>query len=62
MASTDPGDWRQRIAELKEMAHHCDSLPPNIKHMIEQAWLASQQGQEAMARELLSRAMAKIQG
>lgn len=62
MGATDAGDWRRSIASLKDMAHHCGDLPPNVKHMIEQAWLASQQGQEAMARELLSRAKAKIEG
>lgn len=61
MAAADQ-DWRASIAALKEMAHHCDDLRPDIKHMIEQAWLASKQGQEAMARELLARAKAKIEG
>ena len=62
MASRPDGDWRKDIASLKEMAHHCEGLRPDVKHMIEQAWLASQQGQEAMARDLLARAKAKIEG
>ena len=61
MATVDAEDWRRDIADLKDMAHHCEGLPPNVKHMIEQAWLASQQGQEAMARDLLQQAKRKIE-
>ncbi|PIW28442.1 MAG: hypothetical protein COW30_07435 [Rhodospirillales bacterium CG15_BIG_FIL_POST_REV_8_21_14_020_66_15] len=57
----EDAEWRTSIAILKDMAHHCADLRPDVKHMIEQAWLASQQGQEATARELLERARQKIE-
>ncbi|MCF3628861.1 hypothetical protein RJ527_15410 [Thalassospiraceae bacterium LMO-SO8] len=60
-ASSDDGDWRTSIADLKQMAHDVVDLPPSIKHMIEQAWLAAEKGQEAMARELLAQAKRKIE-
>lgn len=60
VAEADDVDWRTSIAKLKKMAHDVDGLPPAVKHMIEQAWLAAEQGQEAMAKELLARAKAKI--
>ena len=61
MTRADNADWRTSIANLKKMAHHCEGLRPDVKHMIEQAWLASQKGQEAMARELLEQAKRKIE-
>jgi len=60
-ALSDDDDWRASIENLKKMAHDVSGLPPSVKHMIEQAWLASQKGQEAMARELLAQAKRKIE-
>lgn len=60
-ALSDDDDWRASIESLKKMAHDVADLPPSVKHMIEQAWLASQKGQEAMARELLAQAKRKIE-
>tara|TARA_B100000513_G_scaffold161015_1_gene78049 strand:+ start:472 stop:675 length:204 start_codon:yes stop_codon:yes gene_type:complete len=62
VTSDDDPDWRASIEALKEMAHHVEGLPTAVKHMIEQAWLASQQGQEAMARDLLAQAKRKMEG
>ncbi|MEQ9172056.1 MAG: hypothetical protein RLN77_01345 [Rhodospirillales bacterium] len=61
VASSDDDDWQASIAELKKMAHDVSGLPPSVKHMIEQAWLAAEKGQEAMARELLAQAKRKIE-
>ena len=58
---SDDDDWRTSIADLKRMAHDVAGLPPSVKHMIEQAWLAAEKGQEAMARELLAQAKRKIE-
>ena len=60
MSETEDDDWRSSIAQLKKMAHDVDGLPPAVKHMIDQAWLAAEQGQDAMARDLLAQAKAKI--
>jgi hypothetical protein len=60
-AQSDDEDWRTSIANLKQMAHDVEGLPPSVKHMIEQAWLASEKGQEAMARDLLEQARRKIE-
>lgn len=60
-AQSDDDDWQTSIANLKKMAHHVEGLGPEVKHMIEQAWLAAQKGQDAMARELLARVKQKIE-
>lgn len=58
---SDDDDWQASIAHLKQMAHDVAGLPPSVKHMIEQAWLAAEKGQEGMARELLAQAKRKIE-
>jgi uncharacterized protein YoxC len=57
----DGEDWQASIEQLKKLAHDVEDLPPSVKHMIEQAWLASQQGQDEIARELLEQAKKKIE-
>ena len=42
MSETEDDDWRSSIAQLKKMAHDVDGLPPAVKHMIDQAWLAAE--------------------
>lgn len=61
MAQVDDADLQASILRLKEMAHNMNGLPTAVRHMIEQAWLASQQGQEAMARDLLQQAKRKME-
>lgn len=61
VAQPEDDDWRTGIARLKKLAHDVADLPPSVKHMIEQAWLASEKGQEVMARELLAQAKRKIE-
>tara|TARA_B100000965_G_scaffold363474_1_gene346275 strand:+ start:411 stop:599 length:189 start_codon:yes stop_codon:yes gene_type:complete len=61
VAQVEDADLQASILRLKEMAHGMDGLPTAVRHMIEQAWLASQQGQDAMARELLQQAKRKME-